>query len=685
MGVQDGAFGAVTMGCEMLRRRVRPGHSQSAPLAVLALALVVLWAVLFVDDARAEKLASTCPQLTSRIATADSHPNHGEGDVIVLEGMCDASSLKTSAGIGLPAGANFAIEGAPGTTSGFDGAGVTASMLHSEGGETLGSIALRSLTFQHAKVTTFAGGALSLRVQHVTLAGDTFLENHVDGGLGGAVEVLVDAKPCPPAGAAPGVTVTGTTFIHNSVSSTGGSGGGGALRVGQECAFPGVVLEGNLFEYNTYFLGAAPGEAEGGAFMFEGGATVATPITQRGNVFDRNAILSPPIAARLGGGGEWLEGASLTSIGDRFTGNSITESTPGGWSWGGGLGILNTSCNPLTATESTLANAVIIANTTSGAGGDAAGAGAYIGCSPSTTAPNHLSLLDSTVTGNHVKNGRGAGVAGNPSDQLSIANSIVAADTGAAEIDGFAGPGGSLAATFSDVCAADGTTPLAGEGNICADPHLRAGTEALSVDPRETSLSPTVDAGSNALVPAGLTTDFLGGPRIVAGTLIAHCTGPTTGPATVDMGAAEGPAATRIYPLKIVCPHKVLFRLEPPTISVGAGGALTLTFRNVPAGRLHAAGRYARTRTVVRRIKGRRRAVKLHERPPYGSTSRTVAGGRTRLKLLPTRAALRALRRHGRLRVTLAFALASTGGRRATAAARVEVRYKPLRRGRHRR
>jgi hypothetical protein len=51
----------------------------------------------------------------------------------------------------------------------------------------------------------------------------------------------------------------------------------------------------------------------------------------------------------------------------------------------------------------------------------------------------------------------------------------------------------------------------------------------------ETASSPTIDAGSNALVPSGLTTDAFGTTRILAGHAV--CTGEVG--KVVDMGAAE--------------------------------------------------------------------------------------------------------------------------------------------------
>src|SRR5262249_28391313 len=144
-------------------------------------------------------LTSTCTQLTSRIATAAADPNHGEGDVIVLSGMCEAGNLKMTAGVSIPAGSNFSIEGAPGTTSGFDGTGVTAPIRHRPGFGTVGTMTLRNLVFQHANVTaTGGGGALHMLAAHITLEGDSFIENTTHGGAGGAVWIFIPQLGKPP-------------------------------------------------------------------------------------------------------------------------------------------------------------------------------------------------------------------------------------------------------------------------------------------------------------------------------------------------------------------------------------------------------------------------------------------------------------------------------------------------------
>jgi len=113
---------------------------------------------------------------------------------------------------------------------------------------------------------------------------------------------------------------------------------------------------------------------------------------------------------------------------------------------------------------------------------------------------------------------RGTEAAQGPSN-VYVANSIV--------WDGADGiwnaDGSTVTIVYSDVY---GGWP--GEGNLDADPLFM---DAGSGDFHLTLGSPCVDAGSDPLVPAGITTDLDGSPRIVDGNL--------DGILTVDMGAYE--------------------------------------------------------------------------------------------------------------------------------------------------
>jgi hypothetical protein len=495
------------------------------------------------SSASAATYPAGCANLQSTIDEVALQPGHGAGDTVVLSGLCDASSLKSAAGVTLPAESNFSIEGAPGTTSGFDGAGVTAPMLGSGGGE-VGTMAISHLTFQHASSKS-QGAALAVRARTgLTLSGDAFLENTAEAPLGGAVFAFVGGPGqagCPPAGTV-ALTLTASTFRANRLvaSKTIAEGGGAWLL--DSCETAANVITGNTFEGNR--IEASESHLAFGAGLDFVGPGTARPgaVTQIGNVFDSNAVAALSGAGDYGGGGEWLEGASLTSVGDRFSRNTAsgTSGAPN-WSWGAGLGVINTTCNSATPTESVLENAVVEGNViVGGVPADSGGAGIYVGCTPSLSSINHLTVLDSTITENAVDGGGVTGIEGNSSDHLVLANSILA-DQGGPEIGGFEGPGGSVSVSYSDVCAPSSSAPLTGTGNICANPLLADNGNPASYDIHETAASPTIDAGSNALVPAGLATDFFGTPRTTVESFHPGCDTPSGTRARVDMGAAEYP------------------------------------------------------------------------------------------------------------------------------------------------
>ena len=124
-----------------------------------------------------------------------------------------------------------------------------------------------------------------------------------------------------------------------------------------------------------------------------------------------------------------------------------------------------------------------------------------------------------------------------------LENTIVAGNSGSSDLAGFgASDGETSRATFSDLCAiGSATAPFAGAGNICAAPAL---ANAPGGDAHETAASPTIDAGSNALI-GSQPTDAFGDARILAG---------RAGDApTVDIGAAESPAAA-LVPILVAKP-----------------------------------------------------------------------------------------------------------------------------------
>jgi hypothetical protein len=254
------------------------------------------------------------------------------------------------------------------------------------------------------------------------------------------------------------------------------------------------------------------------------------------------------------------------------------------------------------------------------------------------------------------------------------------------ESGGFNGPGGVLTATYSDLCAPGSSSPFAGAGDICANPLLADNGNPASFDVHETGTSPTIDAGSNALVPSALTSDFYGQPRVQSGrTYIPACTpgitsvGPTAYPAVVDMGASEfGPVA--VPAIALLCPGSS--KPIPPSVfafpssSQRASGLLALAFKGLAAGRLTVLGTFQVSRTVVSIVKGRRTRRHKLEMVVYGRTSYTVSTpGNVKIQLKPTKHALALLKRHERLRVLLTITFTGAGESPTTHEKTITVTY----------
>jgi hypothetical protein len=293
-----------------------------------------------------------------------------------------------------------------------------------------------------------------------------------------------------------------------------------------------VTISNDTFSGNSLQAGSATVDSSGGALHIENGNASAAALTQSGNTFSDNSIFGG--TADANGGAEAAVGMTLTSTDDVFTGNELRAAPGTHSSEGAALSIENNDCN--TAPNHVATNLVIAGNAIDdGATTPANDHGAlYLGCvegNGTTNGGNSLTLKDSTISGNSGGGGT-AGIFGDPIDQLTLQNTILAGDFDGLELKGFTGTGGAVTATFTDLCAQvpPPQPPFTGTGNICADPAL---VNATGGNIRETSSSPTIDAGTNALVPSGLTQDVYGAARFQA-----HLQG---GAARVDMGAAESP------------------------------------------------------------------------------------------------------------------------------------------------
>jgi hypothetical protein len=484
----------------------------------------------------ADITVSNCLQLQHELNGAE------QGDVITLAALCTKSnSGKAEGSFNLPSAADLTIQGQSGITAGFEGTEVTKRALEGKGnGLVLRNLVVENYSLKNeAAVKLYPNEDALPVIESDRFIGDTNSTSSNNSARGGALYVSASNGACPYT--AP-LSITASVFQGDRIVDTSTEehnrdlGGAAYAEIRCNSGSPPIdfaTLSGNTFVEDA--IGTQTGgEAFGGALdMANASASgVLVSATQSGNVFKGDTIASSTPTGVYGGGGEWAPSIDLTSTGDRF----VKDALPGpqgssASSQGAGLGVITSTCSEKAPASATLEDAVFAANTIGLASedGESAGAGIYAACKSSE--PNshfQITLNDSTVAGNQAPGGV-SGIDGEDTDQLALTNSIVASPTGQADIGGFrTASGGSLTSLFSDACMPGTSTPLPGEGNICANPQLTAEGE-------ETPSSPTIDAGSNALVPAGLTTDAFGHARILAG----HVSCSQSFPAIVDMGADE--------------------------------------------------------------------------------------------------------------------------------------------------
>jgi len=380
------------------------------------------------------------------------------------------------------------------------------------------------------------GGGAYVRVSGaVRITHNSFIDNEVSSDFGGGGGLATETSN-PKTAVAP-VEISNNTFIGNHVLDAGGgafiSAGGGQT----------VTLEGNSFSENRISGKEAedPREGAGLALAPTMPKGVSFRVVQAHNTFTRNAVeatertgANPPPA---GGGGEWVLGVDVQSTADSFRENKVTVGE-GLAPEGGGLGVLGTSTSeehPQLASFTGIDDLFLGNSVAAGGWGGAIYTGFLnAGCwqPAEKCAGTSLTLEDSTVYGNEVKPGAGSeggALWGSANDSLAVENSIIFANSPAPQIYGYATGEGAPSFAYSNVCQeAGGPAVPTGAGDICANPLLEA-------DGEETLASPTIDSGSNGLVPAGLSGDLAGASRILATRL--SCSG--LGPAIVDIGAFE--------------------------------------------------------------------------------------------------------------------------------------------------
>jgi hypothetical protein len=519
----------------------RWGGRRAFPLA-LGAALAAL--VLAAPSAQAATVQATCANFGATLAAAASD------ETIVLTGMCTNTNTGAYDGsFTLPAVAGLTIQGAAGGTNGFDGTGIITSPALSTA-TAINGLTLAGLTFRNYHTSLGAvriTGLISSPPQRpFEFTGDTFANDSattaVDGG-GLSLSMASIGTPC--SYSSPGaLTLADSSFTDDSTigSGSGSGGGGGGAAIDIECASGAATA---TITHNTFsgdsVTPTGPITVQGGG-LFVGapgmhvGNTVPVTVIQSDNSFISNSITGN--GGNYEGGGEFVVGANLTSSGDRFTSNTLPgPSTSAVTSSGAGLAAVGYYlCSAGPAAISTAANLVAAGNTIgaptgTGTGTAEHGAGAFIGCQAGGSHGYTMTLNDSTLAGN-VASGVGgtAGLEGAAIDTLTTRNTILAGNSGGRDLGGFgATAGANVTATFSDLCAVGSTTTPFSTGNLCAAPNL---VDPISGDVHQTDASPTIDAGSNAAIPVGVSTDVFGNPRTARGR-------PTASSATVDIGAAE--------------------------------------------------------------------------------------------------------------------------------------------------
>ena len=297
--------------------------------------------------------------------------------------------------------------------------------------------------------------------------------------------------------------------------------------------------------------GAGNAPAEGGGIYSAASMTLQTSVVS-GNTAKGGTGEYVGDAGSIAEGGGAFCGGALTVSRSTISGNSATGGTgdfssrtppiavsPGGNARGGGLWCGTTA----TFTNTTIANNKATGGTggsaadgipakgdTGGAGGNASGGGVYVNGS--------AKLFDSTLSGNAVVAGPGgAGYAGDvfPKTGAGKAGTAVGGGltliTSSSLLDNTIVSANKAGASFNEI---SGTALSTSANNLIGvGGGLTNGVHANKVgitNPKLSTLgnnggstptmvplagSPAIDAGNNALIPAGVTVDQRGDPRIV--------------------------------------------------------------------------------------------------------------------------------------------------------------------------
>ena len=293
---------------------------------------------------------------------------------------------------------------------------------------------------------------------------------------------------------------------------------------------------GRLSSPAATFRNDSAGTGGGGLVSFTADVTVADSI------FSSNT-------AGVGGGGIAVYSGSLTLEFSDLSGNHAGSTGGGGiCDFGGAL---------------TIANSTIADNSAASQGG---GLLVVNGSS--------LTVFDDTIAGNTAPNGGGLD---NVSGTVTIGNTIMAENTvttsGPDALGTFASQGNNLIGE-TDGSSGWVSSDLTGTIAMPLDPLLAplgnygGPTQTMALLPG----SPAIDAGSNALIPAGVTTDQRGCPRIINSVVDIGAFESSGFTITVTSGSGQSTGVLTAFPAPLV----VTVTANNPSEPV-AGGLVTFT------------------------------------------------------------------------------------------------------------
>jgi predicted outer membrane repeat protein len=389
----------------------------------------------------------------------------------------------------------------------FNGVTIRNGNTTGDGGGILakGNVTLTNSTVSSNTAGTRGGGIYA--DGNATLNNSTMSNNQATGGYGGGIFANGN------------VTLNNSTMSNNQATGGVSRGGGGIFASGN------VTLTNSTVSNNQVTGGVS--SDGGGIFAYLGTVTLTnstvsgnTSGSTGGGIFADNVTLTNSTVSGNTAGG--YGGGIFARFNATLTNSTVSnnQATGGGFSDGGGIFADNVTLN-----NSTVSNNQVTGGVSSDGGGIFANGGGTI--------------RNSTIAFNTAKNGGGIF---NNSGTIDIANSIVAKNTAGTSPDigsssigtGYTNAGNNLIGINTGFEATFPASSLVGTASSPVDPLLAplanngGATQTHALLPG----SPAINAGNNALIPSGVTTDQRGAgfARIVGG--------------TVDIGAFEAQVVT---------------------------------------------------------------------------------------------------------------------------------------------